>query len=166
MTPVRDSLVFGIVVVPLPFLFTFLGIPQKAGALMGRNIPKNVLRVEHRDKRRQTKDGVKRIPQATVVTLLGPEITDEHVMDEIGLQLRSLLLHEGFTEFVLSFTNISTMSSQFIGVLLRFLKKLREQGGTLVLCSLRMKHKTLFPPVVQAQFIFTDDVEQALKDHF
>ena len=82
-------------------------------------------------------------------------------------ELKQLVLEElerGEKTFVVDFANTAYIDSSGLGVLVSLSKKIREQGGELVLASLNEDLRTLFELTkLDTLFTIADDRAQALQ---
>ena len=73
-------------------------------------------------------------------------------------------LEDGDQKFVIDFANTGYIDSSGLGVLVSLSKKIREQGGELLLSSLNEDLRTLFELTkLDTLFKITDDKEVALE---
>lgn len=98
-----------------------------------------------------TTDGV------TVVTVIGPEMTDE-TRDALYEQAARLKANPQPRWVVLSLANVKTLRSVSIGVLVNFQKRVRDAGGVLKLCSLSQDVSEIF------RMVRLDDLFETHRD--
>jgi anti-sigma B factor antagonist len=80
----------------------------------------------------------------TVVTFSDTSILDSATIDQIGRDLYPLADAQNRRKLVLDFSNVKFLSSQALGILITFQKKVAAIQGTLVLCGLRPELMKIF----------------------
>ncbi|MBN1786889.1 MAG: STAS domain-containing protein [Sedimentisphaerales bacterium] len=79
---------------------------------------------------------------ATVVTL-----TDEKILEDVdiqGLEDSIMPLIDGEINLVIDFSNVNFLSSAVLGLLIRVSKRIKENKGSLKLCSIKPKIFEIF----------------------
>jgi|CXWL01.1.fsa_nt_gi anti-anti-sigma factor len=100
----------------------------------------------------------------TVVTLSDSSIIDAAIIDSIGRELYALVDVQNKRQMVLDFTNVKTLSSHSLGVLLTLKKKIAEIKGVLALCAVRKEITKIFSLTgLDKQFTFFPDDAAALQ---
>jgi len=80
-------------------------------------------------------------PQAVIVTVIVSQILDEHAVERLRSTLGSLLDEESDKAVVLDFTQVRTLCSSAIGILLVFKKHLDDRKIKLKICCIQDKIK-------------------------
>lgn len=73
----------------------------------------------------------------TIVTLADQKILDEVSIAKIGNDLGKLITPSSHPKIIISFTNVTNMSSSALGMLITLHKRVREAGGHLRLCNIQ-----------------------------
>lgn len=86
----------------------------------------------------------------TLVDLLDEEISkfDEAAVAQIARDLFNVVDENDPVQMLLNFGRVGYLNSSMLGVLIRLKKRIKEQGGTLKLCSLS--------PALYEMFVFTE----------
>jgi anti-sigma B factor antagonist len=111
----------------------------------------------------QPKFTVSKAGQATVVHLAGPRITDQVYINELGDELVAVLERAQPPDLVVDLKAIDFLSSSVLGKLIRLLKRTRQAGGRLRLCSIRPAILEVFE-ITQLDTVFEiyTDVDEAI----
>lgn len=76
-------------------------------------------------------------------------LSEEKVLQEVDIQslensIMSLIENAGGINLIINFCNVKFLTSSFLGLLIRILKKMHDTGGTLKLCSIDSKIFKIF----------------------
>ncbi len=80
---------------------------------------------------------VSRVDDVTVVRFIDRRILDEANIQEIGQELSRLVEEGSCTKLLLNFANVEFLSSGVLGRLISLEKKIKKNGGLLVLSNIR-----------------------------
>jgi anti-sigma B factor antagonist len=99
----------------------------------------------------------------TVVKLLGPRITDQVYINELGDELVAVLEQADPPDVLVDLDAVEFLSSSVLGKLIRLLKRSRQMKGRLRLCSIRPSILEVFE-ITQLHKVFDiyPDAEEAL----
>lgn len=100
----------------------------------------------------------------TVVSFLDKKILDESNIDEIGRELLGLVEESSQIKLLLDFANVQYLSSAALGKLITLNKRVAEDSGKLVLCSIRPQIYEVFQITkLNKVFDIADDEAMALS---
>jgi anti-sigma B factor antagonist len=80
---------------------------------------------------------VEDIGQVTVVDFMEQRIVDDHVAQEIGCQLRRIVVELQRKNILLDFRNVEFLSGKMLGELLDVRRKCDASNATLTLCDMQ-----------------------------
>lgn len=93
----------------------------------------------------QPKFTTKKVGLTTVVRLVGPRITEPVYISELSDELLAVLETAHPRDLLLDLDEVAYLSSSVLGkVLVRLLKRTRDMGGRLRLCSIRPSIREVF----------------------
>jgi len=78
-----------------------------------------------------------KVGDVTVVTFVDKKILDEASIQELGVELFSLVEHDNRKAILLDFTNVEFLSSAALGKLITLDRKVKTHKGRLKMCSIR-----------------------------
>ncbi|MFP4058271.1 MAG: STAS domain-containing protein [Candidatus Brocadiia bacterium] len=106
---------------------------------------------------------VQKVGPTTVVHLAGPRITDQVTIAELGEELVDVLEQAEPPDLVIDLDEVELLSSSVLGKLIRLLKRTRQRGGRLRLCSIRPSILEVFE-ITQLNKVFEiyPDADEAL----
>jgi len=104
------------------------------------------------------------VGQTTVVKLLGPRITDQVYINELGDELVAILEKAKPVDVLVDLDAVEFLSSSVLGKLIRLLKRSRQMNGRLRLCSIRPSILEVFE-ITQLHKVFDiyPDADEALS---
>jgi len=112
-------------------------------------------------------------PQATVITLLGPELIEDRVISRLEDALVGVVMEQPARHMILDFCQVRLLSSSLLGLLIRLKKTLAEQNARLLVCCIRReitstpqdKYVYELLKIVRLDSVFEicDGVDQALS---
>jgi anti-sigma B factor antagonist len=82
---------------------------------------------------------VRQLGDATVVELKEREITDETLLWNLEKELLEVLEEHEASDLIIDFSEVHMLSSRMLGTLVRLLKRARETGGRVRLCSIQRR---------------------------
>ena len=82
---------------------------------------------------------VRHLGEATVVELKEREITDEVLLWTLERELLEVLEEHEPSNLIIDFSEVHMLSSRMLGTLVRLLKRARETGGRVRLCSIHRR---------------------------
>ena len=108
--------------------------------------------------------GVEYRQNTAVATFTDEKILEEKDIQAIADSIMSLVDEEQVNNIVLDFSNVSFLSSAVLGLLIRLLKKVSENGGKLALCNISAKIHDIFK-ITRLTKVFSihPDIDQALE---
>lgn len=99
-----------------------------------------------------------------LVRFIDRRILDEVNIQQLGMELTSLIEKEKRQKVLLNFSNVEFMSSAALGKLVSLDKTVRKAGGALKLCNIRPEIYEVFKITNLNQvFQIHDSEEQAIK---
>ncbi|NQT87931.1 STAS domain-containing protein [bacterium] len=112
----------------------------------------------------EPKYSVTLVGQTTVVKLLGPRITDQVYINELGDELVAVLEQASPIDVLVDLNAVEFLSSSVLGKLIRLLKRSRQMKGRLRLCSIRPSILEVFE-ITQLHKVFDiyPDADEALS---
>jgi len=104
-----------------------------------------------------------KVGPATMVRLAGPRITDQIYINELGDELVALIEPGAPPDLLIDLEEVEFLSSSVLGKLIRLLKRTRQAGGRLRLCSIRPSIREVFE-ITQLHKVFEiyPDAREAL----
>jgi anti-sigma B factor antagonist len=78
-----------------------------------------------------------KIGDVTVVKFIDKKILDEASIQELGLELFSLVEHDNRKAILLDFSNVEFLSSAALGKLITLDRKVKSHKGRLKMCNIR-----------------------------
>jgi anti-sigma B factor antagonist len=112
------------------------------------------------------KFSVERTGETTHVRLVGPRITDQVYINELGDELVATLEQAQPPDMLVDLEDVEFLSSSMLGKLIRLLKRTRQAKGRLRLCSIRPSIFEVFE-ITQLHRVFEiyPDASEALGTH-
>jgi anti-sigma B factor antagonist len=83
------------------------------------------------------KFSLSKVGQTAVVKVTGPRLTDVVYITELGDELQAVLEQARPPDLLIDLDEVEFLSSSVLGKLIRLLKRTRQLGGRLRLCSIR-----------------------------
>jgi anti-sigma B factor antagonist len=80
---------------------------------------------------------VSRVGDVSIVKFLDKKILDETGIQEVGLELFSLVEHDNRKAILLNFADVEFLSSAALGKLITFDRKVKAAKGRLKMCHIR-----------------------------
>jgi anti-anti-sigma factor len=106
---------------------------------------------------------VETIKDVTIVTFQDATLLDALRIQNVGNALYDLVDQQQRLRVVLDFSNVRSLSSSMLGVLLTLKNKLEDAGGRVVLCGLAKDLRRLFEmTALHKLFQFMPNADQAL----
>lgn len=106
---------------------------------------------------------IETIKDVTIVTFQDTALLDTIRIQNVGNALYDLVEQQNRVRLVLDFSNVRSLSSSMLGVLLTLKSKLEDVGGRVVLCGLAKDLRRLFEmTALHKLFQFMPDADQAL----
>ncbi len=79
-----------------------------------------------------------------LLVLSTPSIYEEEVIEQIGQDLNTLTSEFGFKRLIIDIKAVNLITSSLIGKLVQLHRRLKKEGGVLVLCGIQGHLETIF----------------------
>lgn len=79
---------------------------------------------------------LEQVGDVSVITLVGSKWVDRGVIDEMGVELYSLVDQEGLKKILVNLDGVEYLASQALGKLIALQKKSDNSGGKVILCNI------------------------------
>ena len=101
----------------------------------------------------------------TVVHLVGPRITDQVYINELGDEMVAVLARAAPPLLLIDLEDVEFLSSAVLGKLIRLYKRARQAGGRVRLCAIRPSIREVFE-ITQLDKVFEiyPDADEALAN--
>lgn len=109
---------------------------------------------------------VSEVGDVSIVRFVDRRILDASNIEELGDELFGLVENDGLKYLLLNFTGVEFLSSAALNKLIILDKKVKSNGGKLVLCDLRQEIKEVFAITRLDQLFTISDSEQSALTEF